>query len=445
MAESIVTLLDADNGRELDSTDVQRLGQTAGLADDRVLAELLRMEINGVNPVTRGILPFAIEGRIGGEMGGPSGGAGTNSMANPGVIIPNNTGARALTVAPFRAIIGQRTGLSVDGKKEWQDIRSALSVTGQTTTYRVINLSSNASGQPRWDLVYAAVTVDANVGETRFKKDPTTEVVTSGFYTTEQLSTMVIGVVVGTPGATPAFPALPNDAAGVYYVQLAYVRVVNGATAFVASDIFDVSTCFPISRAMGTVSCRPATGVSQKIDQGTGTAGTLFTRIAWPASGNRPGPFIPPQMMGGEQLIFGFQLGNAITKAPLSGDVVDASRDWRGRIFTWFVGALGGSTSLLCYDPAINPANLGAPTARNTAGRQTFGMGNSCNLDAGADFLICDLDNGLAQNNLTQIAVNSQVRLWVDHTTGFLYTTYTGSPDAQLFFWLMATGQFCNK
>ncbi len=135
-----------------------------------MLAEALRLAPNQ-GAVSRAIFPYGWSGD------------------NSGTVTPTTAADGSVYIAPFRAVIGSRTNVSTDGLKSWRDIRSAVFVAGaDPTTPTPVTalavkqaLAANSSGLDRWDLIYAAVTPDANANSVqRAVKNPNTGTVTLG-------------------------------------------------------------------------------------------------------------------------------------------------------------------------------------------------------------------------------------------------------------------------
>jgi hypothetical protein len=409
MEDKVVLL---DNGREVEAEDINTLGESSGLADDRVLAELLRM-----GTYTRvGVLPYAEYG------------------SNPWAIVQigATATARGLAINPFRAIVGPRADAAGDGKKLWRDIRSAISPMGASIGSEIA-LTANATGFPRWDLVYADVAVDVNVTDTRFRKDPSTEVVTPGPYVTKKQTTMSIAFVTGTPAASPVKPPLPADSGGHYKIPLAYVLVTPGIVTFLAHHVIDVAPVMHLALSTGACTLRPASSVSQE----TATA-------PWPINGTkRPNPFIPPSMVGGSSIVFGLDLRTAGSESHVNGDVIDNSVDWRNRFFKIMVQTNQGKLAtdmtapLLGFDPPGH--NLTNETA---ATDNTFAtMSNSIvHVSSPGLVEICRVTS----TNISML-VGPEVTLQVDKTTGAMKLKLAGGATLGVFFfWVEATAQLTN-
>src|SRR5689334_8947870 len=106
------------NGQSVQQADLNLLGETSALADDRVFAELFRMQPYDGATVRKGVLPF-----------------GHSASANAGLVVPNGATGSVL-VNPLRAFVGSRTAVATSAKANWRDIRSALAV-GSTTLGQV--------------------------------------------------------------------------------------------------------------------------------------------------------------------------------------------------------------------------------------------------------------------------------------------------------------------
>lgn len=424
------------NGQQLQQQDVNLLGQVAGLADDRVFAELFRMvPFDGTN-ASKGILPYAFSA----------------AAATPTVVPNGATGTVA--VNPFRAFVGSRTAVGTDATKNWRDVRSTIFIGSSSSLSLAVALAANSSGSPRWDLVYAAITPDTN-GPTvsRKVKDPATKVITTQSVVTALDTTVSIGVIAGTPATFPSFPALPSDAAGTYYIPLAYVRVPNGfnATTTVAPvAIAEAAPVMRLSRAAGVRSMSVA-------DQQYKLSSTF--QQAWGSSGARSVHFIPPSLGAGEMVIVAVDLLSGVnTNWSHQNDGVIDSRDWRGR---------------LCrYDLAISVNSAGPPFKWNTSPNEmgslpaitneSFSFAPPSSAVAhgyGQTFDPIYTDDGAtahAGHSLVawvkgdnvggSMAGGTSVYIYCDHTDGGkLKLQVLGLPTAAFLFWLDFTAPFGNQ
>ncbi len=101
-----------DNGQEVQQADFDLLGQTSGLADDRVLAEFLRFPPY-TGTVVKAIYPY-----------------GTSTSASAATVSAPGTASGSVLINPFRAIVGSRTAAATDALKSWRDVRSGVLVGG---------------------------------------------------------------------------------------------------------------------------------------------------------------------------------------------------------------------------------------------------------------------------------------------------------------------------
>lgn len=394
-------------GREFQGNDVNRVGLSSGLADDRVLAELLRMVPYDGSTISKGVLPYGVAG------------------STPAGVIKPRTGG--IDIYPLRAIVGSRTAVATDSKKWWQDIRSAL-LLATGADHLSVAIANGDVSNPRWDLVYVTLAVDSTFGETRYKKDPTTKIVSAGTQNTYKKTTATVNVLAGTPGASPARPALPADSGSNYNIPLGYVRVATGftgATTLGGSDVFEVA---PILRlANGAMSIEPANGLYKD-------GGSLLTRIPWPASLRRPAPFLPAGFEGGVIKIVQLQLASAATKSAADGDIIDDSIDWRGRLF--FTAFQFHATNRLATDTNLIPATsfTGVPV-----------QGASCGIDMGAS-MTTDFNSTGKQRIFNCNSGSHLFYLYVDAATGALKIDLSaGNPDLNIVIWLFCSAQFVNR
>jgi hypothetical protein len=417
------------NGQSVLQADLNALGEASGLADDRVFAELFRMlPYNGSSP-SRGIIPYA-----------------HSTSGTTATVAPNGASGSVL-INPFRSVIGPRTAVGTDAKKNWRDVRSAIAV-GSTALTQTQAIAANASGNPRWDLIWAAVAVDVNAATVARKvKDPTTKLISSQAVVTTVQTTVTIGISAGTPAASPVWPAVPSDAGGVYYIPLAYVRVPNGfgaSSTVLPTDIATQAPILSISRGTGASSV----GVADQ-QYAVSTA----RQQAWGASGTRPNIWMPPDMSGGSTVVCYFDFSNA-TPANWShpnGGLVD-SRDWRGRLcrYTMMVRGSSGTDA----SPAWNSATpQGFPDASGSSLVASFGD-TAATIGHGFSQTINARSGGttayIFETDGTSFAVMNDsiaLRLYCDFADGGkLKVSWATDPGRiHLLFWLEFTGPYTNK
>jgi hypothetical protein len=446
MSEPIFKL-DYD-GQAVNRDELNTFGSIAGLADDRVFAEILRMTPDD-GTVYRGILPYAGEVRA----------------ANYGVAIPNGASGSVL-VNPFRAVVGSRSLVGSGGLANWRDIRSAICI-GNTSLTQVVSFTANSSGNPRWDLIYAAVAIDANTTPvTRKVKDPTTSVVTEESVSVFAQTTVTLGVNPGTPASTPTFPAAPSDSGSTYYIPIAYVRVVNGfggSTTLNSRDIYEVAPALAISRALGAGSLRPAD--QQNILTGTAITGsgtsavTLNGDMKWKGTTDtRPAGYMPPSMVGSESLLIAIDLssGSSGNWSHQNLAIIDASRDWKWRLFKW--AAMVAPTTLGVFPWNASSVDMFASTGMapgyaSSSSALIVGTGSSFHGNGGGNWIFNAQASGAGSTatpaagfNVPTNAMTSgaAVRIDCDTTTGNLQLHITGTPTCSILLWLEASAPYPN-
>lgn len=405
------------NGQEVLQEDLNLLGTNGALADDRTLAELLRITPYDGTTVVKRVLPYKQHGYV-------------LPSANREAIVWPGTGQVA--IMPFRAIIGSRTAVASNAKNCWRDIRSAIMI-GAAALGTPVAIAADSGGGARFDLIYAKVTVDKNaVSVSRKVKDPSTLVVAPVSVVTQKYTEVTVGVIKGTEGSATK-PALTADSGSDYYIALAYVRVpagFDGATALSASDIWE----FVEPACLGH-STRPA-------NQNYLPAGTVQTRSAWSLIGAPPRPYahMPSTMIGKEELLIAVDLASA-NPSHQDGDIVDNSRDWSRRVFRWTAYALSGTvTPHFPWEPSLAGGSYVTSQANGTDGSTTAqGQGQSFYADSSPNKLVMNVGSA----DMSALAAASSVKFYVD-TSGVLRISITGSPNAILFVWLEASGQFGN-
>lgn len=409
------------NGQAVITDDLNLLGETAALADDRLLADFLRLTpYDGT--ARKAVIPY---------------GHATSGRA-PLVDVAGATGS--VNVYPFRAIIGSRTFAGASVLDNWRDIRSAV-VVGSTlgVLYKQVSFAANASGNPRWDLVYAAVAVEADSATvTRKVKDPTSKVIASQSVVVTKTNTVTIGVTTGTPGASPTPPAITADSGGTYYIPLAYVRVPNGFTAASTVDIKDIAVVAPVA----TLS--PVTGASTSriANSHNKIGGSLITTAKMQSWGANSVANYPKYWAGGasgvgcESLQFYVNLTTG-SLSHANGDIIDDSRDWGRRITRWWVSLepTGGSVG------PVWSLSGGAPTGVQNGGSAAqsliIGMGSSFVIDTNRRVL------GVVGGTATTLNMANGTNFGLD-VDGFgrLVLNFTGAPNCGFYVWIDFSGPF---
>lgn len=426
------------NGQSLQVQDVNLIADEAALADDRVLWELFRLQVQSVSP-QKAILTY-----------GKSGWAKESGMTST-ALVNGNTADAFVRVMPFRAMIASTDSSSQ--KEMLRGMRSGLMV-GSSTQYLKFTVTANASGNPRWTLVYAAVTPSTNSASVvRYVKDPVSKSVTGTNVTITTSCDVTIALLDGTPAATPTRPSLPADSAGTYYIPLAYIWVNTGfgATSIVAREtIHECAPVITLHSTMGVTALQPA-------NQCWTIGGTVDTNQLDATQQYRPSCYMPSTLVGGEARLIPIQL----SLAPAShthGAIVDSSVDWRFRVFKWQALVVSGSAQAngFTWDRAGGGGQQN-PRADISYPYDTFaqGMGQSFYATAPAvtgytmpaitNFggYAAWLDDGLA----TSLgAFGSAVGLYVNSSDGTLRfaKSTSGGAGGQIFFWIEASAPLSN-
>lgn len=415
-----------ENGAELRRQDVYSISENAALADDRTLWELLRTMPGSTTP-DKLIIPYANR-----QLDAP--GAATSNA-----ILWGNTADAIVHVMPFRAIVGSTTTLLTSPIEHVRGMRSGYHV-GTSSIYSHLAISANASGNPRWDLVYATVTPDAD-GDTAdiLVKSPTTGVVADNPGTVINTKTTVaVAVLAGTPGATPARPSLPSDGGGNYYIALAYVYVPDGfgaASTVLRQRIHEVAPCPTISPSVGAMNCAPA-------DEQHKVGGTVDTQQNGdePSGPNyyRPGAYLPSTMTGCERIFILLQLG-ITPHSHVHESYIDRSRDWRYRYFSWKAVGAQGNTSTAGFASDRSASSSAVPSNLHAV---EHGFGHSFTpgaIDAASQVVTLFDDTGKILDG-----TGSTIRIECDTSGALVLNIVDGTPNAQIMIWLDATAQYAN-
>lgn len=410
------------NGQQVQVDDLNLLGKVAGLADDRVFAELFRITPFNGTTATKAILPHAHQT------------SGTTQTIAP------NGATGSVQIHPFRAFVSSRTAEATEARDNWQDIRSGLSVAYGATDREIIKtLASNVSGNPRWDLVYAIVAVDAD-GDTvsRKQKDAVTKAITNQTVVLDKITGVTIGVQTGTPAASPVFPAAPADAAGVYYIPLAAVRVPTGfgsTSTVLATDIAMIAPILKMSGATGSATLEPSNGTYDT----TGVVIGPTKQQVWGSSGNAPNIFIASSVVGKQELVFAVDLTTG-TPSHIDGATID-DRDWRNRVCKWTISCDVSANKFAWegdFASALIPdANQTKPGDWGTS-QNMSGVGSSFSAGVSKpEAAILYLDNTMVANTG---GGTWSIRLRADGPNGQLRIYYTGTPACKILFWLEFSG-----
>lgn len=416
----------AQNGQEVEQSDLMLLSDAGAFADDRVLAELLRLAPFSGSGAAKAILPFGSAPTV-----APAGATGS------------------VTVSPFRVVVGSRdTAANIGALKNWNDLRSAI-FTGPNALSAQQPFGANPTNQPRWDLLYAQLAVDAPGAQvSRYRKDPSTEQVTVVQVSKSIAQSLSVAVLAGQPGGGK--PALPPDGGGTFFFPLANVRIPAnfGPLSTVApTDIEELVPYVPLSLTTGASILVPAN--HQYKEGGTVLSSAAF---AWGSAGPRPGPVMPPTMSGCEGRLIAIDAQNAASAnwSHQSGSVVDDSRDWRSRVFRWHAIVNPNAQAIFPWDRSGSPPAraIGATGAGTQSPFQAFGFGQSFAPD-GQTVCVPPLSiNAPVAAQVTpgnaNLPAGSYVALAVDPSSGALKVFIAGTPGVRVFFWLEASGAYPN-
>lgn len=426
-----------NNGQSIVQADFNQLGSYA-LMDDHVFAELIRMApYDGVD-VSKAILPYGVPALLTGDR----------------ATVIRNGATGSVLVRPFRAFVGSRTDEATNAKDNWRDVKSAIWLGSSTSQTAALTLAANASGNPRWDLVYAVVTPDADTATVSRKvKNTTTKVIAATSVVTTVVTTVAVAVQAGTPGALPVFPTIPADGAGAYNIPLAYVRVPNGFNGTSTVARTDIVCAIPMAsiEAGGSSSLAPATYMFKAGGAPSALGGLTPAREgAWGATGTRPGWFMPPDLAAGPSRLLAFDLssGTSTNWSHQSGCILDLSTNWSRRLFKWtmMVASNASPYEVFAFDPAAADPGLSIPNARQNSldagGVLVTGMGQSFIDDASGfgDTLIAHLDS----TQCAALVGGTSVQIRCQQATGRMSLVVTGVPLCQVFIWLESTSQFSN-
>ena len=408
------------NGQGVYQSDLNLMGESGALADDRVFAEMLRMDPDD-SSVARGVM---------GTTYSPTGGT------DRAIVVP---GTGKVKIRPFRAFIASRTSVSSDAKEHWRGIRSGLCIGSSAIEQELTIDTLNASGTfaARWDLVYAIVTPDVstNYASRKVKAPTAAGTITSPSVSTTKETTVTVAILKGSAdGSLP----VQVDGSGYYCIPLAYIRVQASFTSSVVlttANIWDVAPVLTLSEATGVSSCQPASINCWKCTDGI--AGETFSLD--PAA-DFPRMYLAPSMVGAQQRIIALDFDKVS-----SGGVVDESMDWRNRVFQvdvtvntgkfpWSKDRSGGGGTAVVFGGQINSTQFRIGTEGGD--KHTSVLSHSFQTaETGKYYVI--------KTNLS--ALTNQFVLYVDESTGKLHVQYSADPGQDAFIWINASGQFANR
>lgn len=416
------------SGQEVHEDDINLVSDNASLADDRVLAELLRLAPFTAAPVAKAILPHAIEGP----------GDGTNDPNHP---TARSTGLADATVniLPYRAIVGSRdTAASIGGKANWRDIRSGI-FAGASSLGTPFQLPVTAA-DPRWDLIYSKVTVDKNdPAVTRNVRDGVTGVVSTPDLVITQQTTVETFVLNGAEAATPVRPAVPADSGDEFHIPIAYVLVVHPhtLTSIIPQDrIHEAHPIAGLARSVGMQSLEPARSLYDP-------AGAVEANTPWTTGNARPEAYLPPSMSGGASRLVAMKWDGSTQSHGLNVvTVLDDSIDWRNRLFKTKLVASDGAFIWQDGGGGVVPSHALNVEGTNKTDRMGQGFEDDGTAAVGtAGAIVARVTNA----ELSVIAAGAGITLFVDLADGKLkLLTGSTNPQVRLFAWVEASAPFGN-
>lgn len=418
----------ATNGQQIVTGDLNLVGETAALADDRVFAELFRLKPMVGSTVSRAIVP--------------------NCAANRTLVNPNGASG-SVSVQPFRAMIGSRSLVASGGLDNLRNVRSTVAV-GANTLAQSVAFANNGSGSARIDIVYAAVTIDANAGTTsRRVKDPSTGMVTTTNINQYQQTTVTLGVITGTPSASPAVPSGIADAGSVFYIPLALVRIPDGFNATSTVSHKDIIIYAPVivpSAGGNSISLPNKLNVPGSPTM-SAAALVKWANGSWTGvsagTGTQPPAYLPTTAVGGETLMFYYQYDatNPSHEGVASGVIID-DRDWRGRVVRWNAyvfnpagfgqGAALGLTNSATYQ--AHDGYNGTSGSSTTSLRSRHGIGHTMSdiATTSGSVMRLDLDGTGAGTEFIRLDIDPDGQLILTHPTPsssaliYIYLEFTG-------------------
>ncbi len=436
-------------GQELQRPDVDLVGKVAGLQDDRVIAEILRLAPYDGSNVFKCVIPYTA--------------TTLSASPDPGPTVqPSGSADGSVKVFPFRAVIGSRTAVGTNVLDNWRDVRSGI-WTGSAALSQSFQLAANSSGNPRWDLVYAAVSVDVGANNKAYRiKAPSGGTPSVSTLPQYLACTVSIQVLAGTPGATPTRPAVPADSGSVYNVPLAYVRVPNGFNATTTISPRDIRVDATQSHTWRTL----RGGIHARPADGNNDAAATYSQtghFAWAAgsAGTRPPPFIPPDMVGGECIFAEIDCIDASSAnwSHADGAIVDQSIDWRNRFILCFAYVSTG-LSPLATDTSNGVGGVKTPNGYSSGGGlfqasavTDWSMSSTLTSLGGNDGLLVASKPTVISFNDTKYAsrftATTNFGLYVEPSDGTLRWKATGTgstqnPLSRLALWLFASPYMGN-
>ena len=402
------------NGQAVYQEDINLISENAALADDRVLAELISLSPFPNTGMTKAIVPFRMSGK-----------------ALEMIVYPAPGG---VMVVRGLAVVKTTTIKNELGDDLLSDVRSAVFGTdpaaGNLAEFVPIQLPTIPS---RWDLLYVEVNIDVPSHlALRKVKDAGSSTVTTRELTTRFCTKATLRMLTGVGGGLPSLP--PDEQDVRYNIPLAYIRIPAGSHEWhkiIKQHIWEIAPIASITSGLGVSALRAADG-NWRPD------GAVNVNTPWNRGASEgPPAYIPSTMVGEESLIIPVDI-NPNAPSHVSGDIVDASRDWRYRIFDAMVAGVQGNQPFAWEAASTHPfPSLSSNTVRVMSA--TF---PNTVFPARADVVFVDQTNfsGVIGPEPTTIG------LYVNMSNGSLVITKIGSSatTCKLIFWIRASAQFNN-
>lgn len=412
-----------DNGMEATTVGLAVTAEQGGSLMDQMLAELFRLQPKGAS-VAKGIVPYGIFKTNG------------TDPQSAGVVASTGAADGTIAIYPFRAIVAPFAGS--DGQElAWTRHRTVTVVSNNGTALQnIIGLSPTDGTHRRCDLIYCKITLAGEqTSESRYLRDPITGVVSITPLLIQLSDTFELNVVEGAPttGTNPARPSLPADTATEIYIPLAYVflPLSFGATVVNNARIHEVAPVLPMSRATGVSTMCPASALYNK-------DGDWLTQIDFNTT-TRPAAYLPPTMTGAETRIVAFDWILGHTAPALNGNrIVDDSVDWRNRVFRWT--ATADNLGSFAWAGGKVPQAGDTSTTVETGIGQSFTDDGTVSISQAGGVVAKNIGGGVLSG-----VIDHPISLFVDLSTGALKCKVpSSSPDAVVFVWVEASGQFAN-
>lgn len=319
--EPLVALTQPGQGVQDDEFNL--ICREASLSADWLLAELLRPAPSGSGD---GFAPkkYII----------PSGGLeiGYGAFDRKALVGSSGAADAKVYVQPFMAVIGSRSDANTEADALRQ-IRTARHY-GETVprSFRTEIQIPAATANPRWDLIWAKVDVEAPDNTVvRYTKVGNAAVGTTSVSLIKR-TLVTIGRTQGTENVSPTRPTIPADSGNSYYIPLAYV-IVGGShnlTTQVSSvNIHEVYPAIQLAAPFGAPRVRPADSCWRE-------DGATLVNAGWTSTNGRPPTHLPPGQQGADEITLPIAIADgtgSVNVPPNTATLLDRSVNWLKRDF----------------------------------------------------------------------------------------------------------------